>query len=215
MRSEELKNPIKINLPKKDSTLAVVGATGIIGEAVSLALALSFDKLVLVGRDAFRLKALQGKVERRGCQAVISSDLVQVRNADVVITATSAPRAIIKSEHLKQSAVVFEVSQPRNVSESLVKQRPDILVIDGSMASVPKNIRFWWMSLPPQHTFGCMAETILQAITNDDRHHVGKVDFSFMGVIAERGRAFGFPAAEFTSFNEKIPPEKFLEISSR
>jgi len=205
----------KINLPKKDSTLAVIGATGIIGEAVSLALAPKFDKLILIGRNVFQLKALQEKVATCGCQAEIDYDLIQVRNADIVITATSAPKAIIKPEHLKQNAVVFEVSQPRNVPLAVIKQRSDILLIDGSIASVPQNIKFWWMSLPPQHTFGCMAETILQTMVNDKNHHVGKIDLSFMDTVLERGRLFGFPAAQFTSFGKDVPPKKFLEIASR
>ncbi|MEK7120234.1 MAG: hypothetical protein AAB824_01710 [Patescibacteria group bacterium] len=205
----------KISLPKKDSVLAVVGATGIIGKTVSLALAPNFDKLILIGRDTFRLKTLQEEAQKCGCQVVIDSDLIQVRNADIVITATSAPKAIIKPEHLKQNAVVLEVSQPRNVSPALIKQRPDILLIDGSIASVPSNVKFWWMSLPPYHTFGCMAETVLQTIANDNNHHVGKVDPLFMDIVMERGRDFGFPAAPFTSFGKSIPPNKFLEIFSK
>jgi predicted amino acid dehydrogenase len=205
----------KINLPKRDSTLAVVGATGIIGEAVSLALAQKFDKLILIGRDTFRLKTLQEEAQKRGCQAIIDSDLIQVKNADIVITATSAPKAIIKAEHLKQNAIIFEVSQPRNVSPALTKQRPDILLIDGSIAMVPQGIKFWWMSLPPQHTFGCMAETILQTIANDNNHHVGKVDPLFMNIVVKRGSMWGFPMAPFTSFGKLILPEKFIETSQK
>jgi predicted amino acid dehydrogenase len=190
------------------SVVAIVGATGIIGEALSRALASKVAELILIGRRMNRLKELAA--ELRG-NIKASTEITEAKRADIVVTATSWPGALISGEHLKENAVVYEVSQPRNVSKKITVERPDVLVVDGAYARVPENIKFWWMSLPEHSTFGCMAETIIETIANGAvvGHRVGRIDLEFVREISELGKRYGFTHAEFTSFNRKIPAEKF------
>jgi len=55
-----------------------------------------------------------------------------VRKADLLITVSSAPEAIIDAEDLQPGAIVVDVSRPRNVAESVAKKRSDVLVLDGA-----------------------------------------------------------------------------------
>ncbi len=195
----------KMKLSK--STVAIVGATGIIGEALSRILALRVGKLILIARRTNKLMALKETIDRysKNHSGVnISTNIKTVKEADIIVTATSWPEALIKDEHLKQGAVVYEVSQPRNVSQSIIKNRTDVLVIDGAYARVPENIKFWWMSLPPHTTFGCMAETMIQTMVNGHINHVGKIDIDFVKKIRQIGNQYGFKHAELTSFNQRI-----------
>jgi len=185
------------------SVVAIVGATGIIGEALSRALSSRTGELILVGRRIDKLKEIQTVIQQGNRN--ITTDVGEVARADIVITATSSPDALISAKHLKKGAIVYEVAQPRNVNNRVVLERPDVLVVDGAYAKVPKSIKFWWMSLPPQCTFGCMAETILIAMNSSlESHRVGRIDLGFVKTIGELGQKYGFGHAEFTSFNRKI-----------
>lgn len=185
-----------------DLTINIIGATGIIGDALARALIPLAGRLVLTGRRKSKLAHFAGLSNVK-----ISDDIADAKKADIVITATSSPEALIKSEHLKESAVVYEVSQPRNVSREVPKRREDVLVIDGSYARVPEGVKFWWMSLPPQHTFGCMAETIMQCLEGDNEHHIGAIDLAFMEEVNRRAQKYGYGHAQFTSFNKEVVVE--------
>jgi fatty aldehyde-generating acyl-ACP reductase len=180
-------------------TLNLIGATGIIGDALTRALIPLTGKLIITGRKKSKLAQYANLPN-----VVISDNINDAISADIVVTATSWPDALIKPEHLKEGALVYEVSQPRNVSRQVAEKRKDVLVIDGSYAKVPENINFWWMSLPHHHTFGCMAETIMQCLENDPGHHVGSIDLSFMEEVRRRAQKYGFSHADFTSFNTPI-----------
>lgn len=186
-----------------DLTVNVIGATGIIGDALARALIPVTGKLILTGRRKHKLAQFAGL-----SNVTISDDISDAREAEIVVTATSSPEALIKPEHLKKGAVVYEVSQPRNVSRQVTKEREDVLVIDGSYANVPEGVKFWWMSLPPQHTFGCMAETIMQSLEGDQEHHVGAIDLTFMEEVKRRAKKYGYWHAPLTSFNEEVNIDK-------
>lgn len=192
----------RFNSNLSDLTVNIIGATGIIGDALSRALIPLAGKLILTGRKKHKLAQFTGLSNVK-----ISDNIGDAREADIVVTATSSPDALIKSVHLnewKNGAVVYEVSQPRNVSYQIAKKRKDIIVIDGSYAKVPDGVKFWWMSLPPQCTFGCMAETIMQCLEEDQEHHVGAVDLAFIEEVGRRAKKYGYEHAPFTSFNKKV-----------
>ncbi|MBU3934506.1 hypothetical protein KKC00_00860 [Patescibacteria group bacterium] len=193
----------KINLAQ--STVAIVGATGIIGEALSRVLSDKVGELILVGRRIERLKEVEDAVRQGNAIIVTTMNLKDIVRADIVITATSSPDALISIDYLKEGAIVYEVAQPRNVSKMVAEQRSDIMVIDGCYAKVPESIIFWWMSLPPHCTFGCMAETMLLTMNGSlESHRVGRIDLGFVKNIKELGQKYGFGHAEFSSFNKKL-----------
>lgn len=193
----------RFNSNLSDLTVNIVGATGIIGDALSRALIPVTGKLILTGRKKHKLVQFADLPNVK-----ISDDIADVKEADIVITATSSPDALIKSQYLKEGTVVYEVSQPRNVPRQVAMEREDVLVIDGSYARVPDGVRFWWMSLPPQHTFGCMAETIMQCLEGDRKHHVGTIDLSYMEEVGRRAQKYGYVHAPLTSFNKEVDIEK-------
>ncbi len=199
-----------------EATVAIVGATGIIGEALSKALVPITGKLILIGRKMERFAGLRKSIDGhiKDGKVVLATNIGLVRDADIVITATSWPEAIIRAEHLKRNAIVYEVSQPRNVSKTLIKERPDVLVIDGAYAQVPEDINFWWMSLPPHHTFGCMAETLMQCWEGDKAHHVGSIKLDFVAEVRRWAEKRGFAHASFTSFDRPIsvPQPQILKV---
>lgn len=202
-----LKIALKKGLNIDRSSIAIVGATGIIGEAFTRFFAERFPprELVLVGRRKGKMEEMAEQFSLQGGKVVTSTDVEAVKGSDIVITATSAPESLLSSKHLKEGAMVYEVSQPRNVSYQVKKERPDILVIDGAYAKVPDRIRFHWMGLPPGITFGCMAETIILALGEyNGKNLIGRVNLDLMEEIKREGSKRGFVIANPTSFNEPI-----------
>lgn len=189
------------NINLADCKMAIVGASGIIGSPLSQYFTSRCKEVIAIARRRRKLERMALKCKGK---VTIETDLNRVQEADIVVTATSAPRAIIGSENLKKGAVVYEVAQPRNVPEIVKDKREDVLIVDGAYVKVPENIKFWWMSLPPQKTFGCMAETMLLALEGLEVNKVGKINLDFVKKIKKIGEKHGFGHAELTSFNEKI-----------
>jgi len=99
------------------TTAAVVGATGSIGSACAELLAPMVAELVLIGRRESRLAQVRARVETAGARLVRTSTRVEdIREARLVLSATSAAKPIIQPQHLKHGAVVCDVALPQDVS---------------------------------------------------------------------------------------------------
>jgi len=170
----------KLGINLSESTVAVVGATGSIGQAVSKLLVRDYEvaELVVIGRTPENVDALRAEIKKINPNAniVARTDMNIVSTADVVVVATSASGAIMGSEHLKKDALVYDITQPQNVPESIREERPDVVVVDGAIVQLPEGVSFKFnLGIPPQTTFACMAETIILAAENLNYDSVGKV----------------------------------------
>ena len=185
----------------RDPVIAIVGATGIIGQALSRLLI--SHKLILIGRNPERLKQSFPDLTETS-RIVLSGRLSDAINADIIITATNHHDSFVKSEHLKRNAVVYDIAQPSNVLPDVIKERPDIVSLDGGHVSIPGiNLKFN-MGTPRGTTFACLAETILHALENDDKDYIGYVDAGSVKLIKERAKKHNFVHAPFTSCGKQI-----------
>ena len=152
--------------PTTDPHVAVVGATGSVGSCVTRLLAGRgvVSRMTLVARTPATLDRLAAEVGRPGLDVAVSTSLSSAREADLVVLMTSAPDAILGSEHLKPGAVVLDDTQPRNTRPSLATDRPDVTVVDGGVVAVPGADIRADIGLPPRTTYACMAETMLLAL---------------------------------------------------
>ena len=65
-----------------------------------------------------------------------SSQIISIKVADFIITATNTPEAVITPEDLKSGAVVIDDAQPADVSLE-VFDREDVLAIEGGLLYTP------------------------------------------------------------------------------
>ncbi len=145
---------------------AVVGATGSIGSACAELLAPMVAELVLVGRRESRLAKTEARVREAGARLVRASTHVEdIREADMVLSATNAARPVIQPQHLKRDSVVCDVALPPDVSPRVARERDDVLVIEGGIVDVPGEVDFGFdFGLPPGKAYACMAETMVLAL---------------------------------------------------
>ena len=167
-----------LSIVPEEATLAVVGATGSIGCACAWALAHQFRLTYLIGRDMIQLDMTERRIHAymgTGNQTELQSttSLGVLRNADVILVATSSPHALIHPEHLKPGSIVVDVSRPRNVSARVARERGDVLVIDGGVVSVPGELVMerldrpgtsFSFGFPPKTLYACMSETAILAL---------------------------------------------------
>ena len=193
-----------LQLHKKDTsdlTIAIVGAYGIIGEAVSTLLVPDFNHAILIGRRKEKLEELTAKLTGD----FETTTELETNNADVVVTATSHPTALLTSDHLKKNAIIVDVSQPPNVHPHVCQVRPDIVRIDGGFVEFPKNNPIPIPGLPVGKNFACFAEVIMQALEHERQNHVGPIDIPYLKKTEKLGKKYGFILKELTNFGQPIP----------
>lgn len=155
----------------KSACVAVIGASGDIGSACVRVLGSEVRKLVLVARRQRAVEELAASLRGRVCAEIIVVKYVKdaLRNADLVLSATSALTTIIEPNDLKSGAIVCDVALPHSVGIDAVRQRRDVLVFEGGMARLPRPMlsndkRLSIISEDGVTVFGCLAEAMLLAL---------------------------------------------------
>jgi fatty aldehyde-generating acyl-ACP reductase len=199
--------------------VAVVGATGSIGSVCSRLLARRVARISLVARSAQRLQVLAENLSAEsGCNVSIDTDLEQgVREADVIVTATSSGGNILRPEFFKPGVVICDVSLPHDVCRSVARLRPDVLVIEGGVVEVPGTPEFNFdFGFPPGHSLACMAETMILTLEGRfEDYSLGRgLSLEKVEEISQLARRHGFRTAGFRAFDEPVSPEKIAEVKS-
>ena len=206
-----------MDTPLDKATIAIVGAAGSIGRTCALLLAEEAGNLVLVGRNVDKLAPVAEAVRNRNGRVTVTDNVADgLKNADVIITVTSAADAVILPEHLKPGAVVCDVARPRDVSVRVAKERPDVLVIEGGVVAVPgPNVNFnFAFGFPPKTAYACMSETIMLAL--DGRYEsftLGKeVSVNQAEETQRMAQKHGFRLAGFRSFEFAVTEEHIARV---
>ena len=192
-----------LDIQPRNSTLAVIGATGSIGKTCARVLAEEFERTILIGRNLERTKLVSAELPR----AEATTDVSRLIEADAVITVTSSADSVILPEHLKPGCIVCDVARPRDVSVRVAKERPDVLVIEGGVVAVPGDPNFNLnFGFPPKTAYACMSETMMLALENRPESYTLGKDVSVAQVQETQSLAakHGFKLAGFRSFEREV-----------
>jgi fatty aldehyde-generating acyl-ACP reductase len=181
-----------------DQIIAIVGAYGVIGEAVSKILVPQFQHAILIGRRKEKFKELNEDIDG-DFETTIE---MKTKEVDVIVTATSHPDALMESEYLGRDVIVVDVSQPPNLSYEVCQQRPDVHRIDGGLVDFPIPIVI--PGMPAGKNFACIAEVIMQAIENERKNHVGSIDLHHLRTTEQWAEKYGFILKELTNYGKTI-----------
>jgi fatty aldehyde-generating acyl-ACP reductase len=192
-----------------DPLIAIVGATGSVGSCLTRLYARKHPgRLLLVARNERRLLALASDVRRDGVEVRVSTDMVEVSKADLVVLLTSSPDAVLRSEHLKPGAIVLDDTVPRNTDAKLLSQRPDVLIVDGGLVEIPGFDLRGSIALAPKLAYACLAETMLLALAGHKGHFCmgeARIDQAeYILKLAVEHQHLGFHLAPFRSFGKLI-----------
>lgn len=199
-----------------DATVAVVGATGSIGRVCSELLAGEAARTLLIARDETKLRALQDRLRVRARGGIrISTRMDVLKEAQLILTVTSAIHDVIHLEHLQPGSVVCDVARPRDVSAMVAAVRDDILVIDGGMVDVPGPVNFHFnFGFPEGKAYACMAETIALALEGRfEDYTVGKeISLDRVMEISAIAGKHGFRMSGFRSFEREVTEEQIETV---
>lgn len=211
----------EMGIEARSATVAIVGATGSIGSACVELIAPHVGRVILVARNATRLRTFHESVrDRLPCPSSATTDIgVAVRQADLVLTATSSTQDVIEPEALRAGAVVCELSLPHDVSRRVAAERPDVLVVEGGNMRVPGEMELWRMREPgerfdlalPQGTaLACMSETMVLALENRlESFTLGRgIDLAKVREIDALAKKNGFALADMRAFDVAITREQ-------
>lgn len=211
--------------PLGEATVAVVGAAGSIGRTCAILLARDAGRLVLVGRNTAKLEPLARDIRQAvGTEVRLTDDIAAgLRDADLIVTVTSAVDAVILPEHLKRGAVICDVARPRDVSVRVARERKDVLVIEGGVVAVPGDVRFRKIKRPeeefsfgfPRRTaYACMSETMMLALDGRfESFTLGKeVSVEQAEETLRIAHRHGFRLAGFRSFERAVTEETIAEV---
>ncbi len=204
----------------KENSLCVIGASGAIGRVCAIMLAKEVKSVVLVGRNVSKLNRVAGEILYSTGAPVKVTDNIQkgLKEADIVVTATSSISALVNPEDLKVGAVVCDVARPRDVSRRMVEKRDDVLVIEGGIVEVPGKVNFNLdFGFPENTAYACMAETMILALEQrHENYSLGRnLTLKQVEEIAKLGKKHGFKLAGFRSFERKISDEHINRVREK
>ena len=194
----------------REAHVAVIGATGSIGQVCARILSEEVPALTLIGRNQTRLSELAESLNGGATVTCTTSAEEGLREADIVITVTSAVDTVVPVQALKRGAVVCDVARPRDVSHQVVKERPDVLVIEGGAVEVPGDVDFHFnFGFPPKTSYACMAETMILALESRyENFSLGReLSLDRVREIARLAAKHGFKLAGFRSFERQVTEE--------
>lgn len=205
----------RLGISLENSKVAIVGASGSIGRTCARLLAPRACEIALIGRDLDRLEAVAK--ELGNARVSLHTDIhAGLRDAQIVITVTSATAAVIQPEDLASGSVVCDVARPRDVSVRVAKERQDVLVIEGGVVAVPgADADFHFnFGFPPKTAYACMSETMILAL--DRRYEsftLGKdVSMEQVSEITGLAAKHGFSLAGYRSFEKEVTEETIEEV---
>lgn len=200
------------------ATLAIVGASGAIGAVMAQILGPAVARLLLVGRQVEPLQRVRNKVQQIGCGCVeVITDLSSIKEAELVVTVTSAGGNLVQADMLRTGAVVCDVSRPRDVSRQVSQRRKDVLVIDGGLVRVPGEVNFGFdYGTPPDLTYGCIAETMTLAFEGlFTDYTVGReLTLDQVRQITTMATNHGFTLGALRSFERKLDDSIVQQIKA-
>ena len=113
-----------------------------------------------------------------------------------MLTATKEVLPFIKSCHLRERAMVCDVSRPFNVAPEVIRRRQDVrLVGGGGLIKTPDSSVLGYIeeSDRPKVVLSCAAETIMLALSGyQSKHLCGHLDTDTVEKIGRQAESFGF-----------------------
>ena len=187
-------NAPKVGIDIKNSTVAVVGATGDIGSAVCrwLMNKTGVGELIMVARQQEPLIALQKELDG----GVIKTLDEALPEADIVVWVASMPKTMeINMNSLKTPCLMIDGGYPKNLDEKF--HGKDIHILKGGIVKFFKDIGWNMMELaemenPQREMFACFAEAMIlefeKCHTNFSwgRNNITLDKMEFIGAASEK-----------------------------
>ena len=223
----------KVKLDIKKSTVAIVGAAGSIGSGCAKLLAKKSPRqVILVDLSNFNavkaMKKLRDTIKEidSNIKVEFSTKLMDIKTADIVISATNSPVSLISSKHLKPGAIIIDDAFPKNVNKGILDEREDIILLEGGIMQFPLDIDIYFSRNMPdlldapltrliscKESYGCLAEAFTLALYNHQKNYgLGYANIALAKDIMLKAQKVGFSSAPLQCFDEAIEEKRFRKV---
>ncbi|MCX5749126.1 MAG: hypothetical protein NTZ10_02645 [Candidatus Saganbacteria bacterium] len=214
------KNVIKAadlaGLDKEKVKLAVVGAAGFVGSMSSKLLLKYFSDITLIDKNKEDVKTLGEELKKKSGNKniVVSFDISDIKNADIVLTVTNTPGVIVRSKHLKTKSIIIDAAQPRNVSVKVPYEREDVIVIESGVAEVDGlNVNCDFGLRKENEVYSCFAELLLLCWMREyNEDHVNRISESYVLKLWDEMEKAGIRMASFRNVKQSINTVDFNRV---
>lgn len=203
---------------KKNVKLAIVGAGGSIGSSCAKLLATWGIRNMLFVDLEKRAEQLRNTVEgMKGIHGDLNIDIshaiTAIKDYDIIITATNAPEALIRTEDISPGTIIINDAQPSDVPKSVIQERKDILVIEGGIIRTPGiKCNFNLGLVDREDTFCCLGEVLVLAHNNQFKHFAtGELQEHLVGEIEAMSHGLGFSISQFQNDVQRYIPTEQIE----
>lgn len=208
-----------LGLDVEEITIAIVGAGGNVGSNSAKLIAKNgAKKLLLI--DLLRKKSRAEnlikflKTTYPEIEVSYSPNIKEIRNTDLIITATNAPETVIKSEYVKPGTVIVDDAQPSDVDHEVI-MRDDVIVLSGGVVHTPGvRTHFNFGLAHKDDNYSCLVEILILAAHHWQGHcSIGELDERLIEKIENMSREFGFKLGDFQNEYKLYSSEDFDRIS--
>ena len=200
-------------------TVAIVGAAGSIGSTSAKLLAQKgVPRLILIDverkLDAVKELATEITKQYSSTSITVTHTISAAREATGVITATNAPDALVRDEHIADGTIIVDDAQPSDISEELF-DRPKVLVLEAGAVRTPGISTNFNMGLVHREdNFCCLAEVLILASHRWNTSTVGSVSIETVVKIAKMGDAMNFTFSQPSNERGLIASEQFAAVTA-
>ncbi len=204
----------RFSLPKEKVIVGVVGGAGSIGSSCAKVLhrwGIQHIVLIDMARKAETLHAHAKEMDK--IRVDVSHDVNDIKHCDIIITATSAPEALITKDLVHPGMVIINDAQPTDIDIAVIKEREDVLVIEGGVVhtkDVHSNFRMGPRG--KDENYCCLAEVlVLGHHGHFENYAIGNLDLTLVEHIEEKAKPLGFKIAKYQNFVQGYIPEEQVE----
>lgn len=180
--------------------LAIVGAAGFVGSMSTKILSKHFKNLILIDRNIQKLNEVLNLIKNnKSINIQVSNDVSIVKTADIILTVTNAPGAIIRPHMLKPKSIIVDAAQPRNVSKKVVNEREDVIVIESGIAEIKGlKVNCDFGLKKENEVYSCFAELLLLCwLKNFEEDHIDNISDDYIKILMDNMEEAGIEVAEF------------------
>jgi predicted amino acid dehydrogenase len=105
---------------------------------------------------------------------LLADDLARLIHCNLIVTASNSSDPILFEEHLGPGPIVIcDIAVPVDVSPTVRKNRPDVVVTTGGCVRMPghQDMKIAALPLPDGHVYACLAETMVLGLARRSGHY--------------------------------------------
>ncbi len=209
---------LRFGLKREDLTIAIVGAAGGVGTAITnLIFEEPYKHIILIDleRKLEHVENLIKDKKKTGFQ--VTHQIGAVKKADIIITVTNAPEAIVGSDDITPGTVIIDDAQPSDISKEIIDSRKDILVIEAGVLSAHEHIKVGtnFRLANSNELYCCLSEAMAIAASDwNGTYEPRNITPELISTISGIAREMGFKLAPYQAYGRIVEETQIQNVKT-